>query len=228
MRILYAEDHAQIRTITTERLIKDGFVVDSTKDGEEAIDHLNSVEYDLVILDIMMPKVDGIGVLKWLRNQQKDTPVILLTAKDSISDRVLGLDSGADDYVVKPFSYDELLSRIKAILRRNKKTIQNIITLADLTLNRTTNEVKRNNDIIHLSKKEYVLLEYLMIHAGEVVSRESLERVSTNFDYEGYSNVIDVYVRFLRKKIDDAYEIKLIHTVRGFGYCMKVEHETKN
>lgn len=223
MRILYAEDHSQIRTITTERLIKDGYAVDSVKDGEAAIDHLNSTEYDLVILDIMMPKIDGVTVLKWMRQQQKDTPVILLTAKDAIEDRIFGLDSGADDYIVKPFSYDELLSRIKAILRRNKKTIQNIITLADLTLNRTTNEVKRKEDIIHLSKKEYVLLEYLMIHAGEVVSRESLERVSTNFDYEGYSNVIDVYVRFLRKKIDDPYETKLIHTVRGFGYVMKVD-----
>lgn len=223
MRILYAEDHSQIRTITTERLIKDGYAVDSVKDGEAAMDHLNSTEYDLVILDIMMPKIDGVTVLKWMRQQQKDTPVILLTAKDAIEDRIFGLDSGADDYIIKPFSYDELLSRIKAILRRNKKTIQNIITLADLTLNRTTNEVKRKEDIIHLSKKEYVLLEYLMIHAGEVVSRESLERVSTNFDYEGYSNVIDVYVRFLRKKIDDPYETKLIHTVRGFGYVMKVD-----
>lgn len=223
MRILYAEDHSQIRTITTERLIKDGYAVDSVKDGEAAIDHLNSTDYDLVILDIMMPKIDGVTVLKWMRQQQKDTPVILLTAKDAIEDRIFGLDSGADDYIIKPFSYDELLSRIKAILRRNKKTIQNIITLADLTLNRTTNEVKRKEDIIHLSKKEYVLLEYLMIHAGEVVSRESLERVSTNFDYEGYSNVIDVYVRFLRKKIDDPYETKLIHTVRGFGYVMKVD-----
>lgn len=223
MRILYAEDHSQIRTITTERLIKDGYAVDSVKDGEAAMDHLNSTEYDLVILDIMMPKIDGVTVLKWMRQQQKDTPVILLTAKDAIEDRIFGLDSGADDYIIKPFSYDELLSRIKAILRRNKKTIQNIITLADLTLSRTTNEVKRKEDIIHLSKKEYVLLEYLMIHAGEVVSRESLERVSTNFDYEGYSNVIDVYVRFLRKKIDDPYETKLIHTVRGFGYVMKVD-----
>lgn len=223
MRILYAEDHFQIRTITTERLMKDGYSVDSTKDGESAIDYLNSEKYDLVILDIMMPKIDGIGVLKWMRDNHFDTPVIMLTAKDAIEDRIAGLDSGADDYLVKPFAYAELLSRIKAVLRRQNKTIQDIIIIADLYLNRTTNEVKRNNESIHLSKKEYVILEYLMIHAGEVVSREALERISTNFDYEGYSNVIDVYMRFLRKKIDDPFEVKLIHTIRGFGYIMKVD-----
>lgn len=223
MRILYAEDHFQIRTITTERLMKDGYSVDSTKDGESAIDYLNSEKYDLVILDIMMPKIDGIGVLKWMRDNHFDSPVIMLTAKDAIEDRIAGLDSGADDYLVKPFAYAELLSRIKAVLRRQNKTIQDIIIIADLYLNRTTNEVKRNNESIHLSKKEYVILEYLMIHAGEVVSREALERISTNFDYEGYSNVIDVYMRFLRKKIDDPFEVKLIHTIRGFGYIMKVD-----
>lgn len=223
MRILYAEDHFQIRTITTERLMKDGYSVDSTNDGESAIDYLNSEKYDLVILDIMMPKIDGIGVLKWMRDNHFDTPVIMLTAKDAIEDRIAGLDSGADDYLVKPFAYAELLSRIKAVLRRQNKTIQDIIIIADLYLNRTTNEVKRNNESIHLSKKEYVILEYLMIHAGEVVSREALERISTNFDYEGYSNVIDVYMRFLRKKIDDPFEVKLIHTIRGFGYIMKVD-----
>lgn len=223
MRILYAEDNLQIRTITTERLIKDGFSVDSTKDGEQAMDYLNSTHYDLVILDIMMPKMNGLEVLSWLRKAEKDTPVIMLTAKDSIQDKIYGLDLGADDYVIKPFSYDELLARIKAILRRSPKPIQNSLQVGDLTLNRTTNEVTRQGQSIHLSKKEYSMLEYLMMHAGEVVSRESLERISTNFDYEGYSNVIDVYMRFLRRKIDDPFQTKLIHTVRGFGYVIKVE-----
>lgn len=223
MRILYAEDNLQIRTITTERLIKEGFSVDSTKDGEQAMDYLNSTHYDLVILDIMMPKMNGLEVLSWLRKAEKDTPVIMLTAKDSIQDKIYGLDLGADDYVVKPFSYDELLARIKAILRRSPKPIQNSLQVGDLSLNRTTNEVMRQGQSIHLSKKEYSMLEYLMMHAGEVVSRESLERISTNFDYEGYSNVIDVYMRFLRRKIDDPFQTKLIHTVRGFGYVIKVE-----
>ncbi|MCV2232732.1 response regulator transcription factor [Acholeplasma manati] len=223
MRILYAEDNLQIRTITTERLIKDGFSVDSTKDGEQAMDYLNSTHYDLVILDIMMPKMNGLEVLSWLRKAEKDTPVIMLTAKDSIQDKIYGLDLGADDYVIKPFSYDELLARIKAILRRSFKPIQNSLQVGDLSLNRTTNEVMRQGQSIHLSKKEYSMLEYLMMHAGEVVSRESLERISTNFDYEGYSNVIDVYMRFLRRKIDDPFQTKLIHTVRGFGYVIKVE-----
>ncbi|MDG0889645.1 response regulator transcription factor [Paracholeplasma manati] len=223
MRILYAEDNLQIRTITTERLIKDGFSVDSTKDGEQAMDYLNSTHYDLVILDIMMPKMNGLEVLSWLRKAEKDTPVIMLTAKDSIQDKIYGLDLGADDYVIKPFSYDELLARIKAILRRSPKPIQNSLQVGDLSLNRTTNEVTRQGQSIHLSKKEYSMLEYLMMHAGEVVSRESLERISTNFDYEGYSNVIDVYMRFLRRKIDDPFQTKLIHTVRGFGYVIKVE-----
>lgn len=223
MRILYAEDNLQIRTITTERLIKDGFSVDSTKDGEQAMDYLNSTHYDLVILDIMMPKMNGLEVLHWLRKNAMDTPVIMLTAKDSLQDKIVGLDLGADDYIVKPFSYDELLARIKAILRRSPKPIQNSLQVGDLTLNRTTNGVIRQGQAIHLSKKEYSILEYLMMHAGEVVSRESLERISTNFDYEGYSNVIDVYMRFLRRKIDDPFETKLIHTVRGFGYVIKVE-----
>ncbi len=223
MRILYAEDNLQIRTITTERLIKEGFSVDSTKDGEQAMDYLNSTHYDLVILDIMMPKMNGLEVLSWLRKAEKDTPVIMLTAKDSIQDKIYGLDLGADDYVIKPFSYDELLARIKAILRRSPKPIQNSLQVGDLSLNRTTNEVTRQGQSIHLSKKEYSMLEYLMMHAGEVVSRESLERISTNFDYEGYSNVIDVYMRFLRRKIDDPFQTKLIHTVRGFGYVIKVE-----
>jgi DNA-binding response OmpR family regulator len=221
MRLLVAEDQKQLKTILTERLTKDGYAVDATSDGEEALSYLNAQTYDLVILDIMMPKMSGLDVVKWLRHEQKDTPVILLTAKDSIEDKIKGLDIGADDYLVKPFAYDELLARIRALLRRKSKSIQNIIVIGDLSLNRTTNVVTRNQQLIALSKKEYTILEYLMIHAGEVVTRESLERISSNFDYEGYSNVIDVYVRFLRKKIDDPFEIKLIQTIRGFGYTIK-------
>jgi DNA-binding response OmpR family regulator len=148
----------------------------------------------------------------------------MLTAKDSIEDRVKGLDTGADDYLVKPFSYDELLARIRSLLRRQNKTIQDVLICQDLIMNRTTNEVKRKGNNIKLTKKEFTILEYLLIHQGEVISREKLEMISSNYDYEGYSNVVDVYIRFLRKKIDDPFETKLIQTVRGFGYQLK-EHK---
>lgn len=221
MRILLAEDQRTLNSILTERLQKEGYTIDATFDGDEAVHFINATSYDLLILDVMMPKRDGLSIIEYVRKKQLQTPIILLTARDSISDRVKGLDSGADDYLVKPFSYDELLARIRVLLRRQPKSIQTVLRVADLELNRTTNEVKRDAHVIKLSKKEYALLEYLMLHKGEVVTRESLERVSTSFDYEGYSNVIDVYIRFLRKKIDDDFDIKLIHTIRGFGYTLK-------
>jgi DNA-binding response OmpR family regulator len=218
MRILISEDQLQLRSILKKRLKEDGFSVDDVEDGEEAMSFLTHTDYDVIILDIMMPKVNGLDVLKFIRNQKMETPVILLTAKDKISDKIQGLNEGADDYVVKPFAYEELKARIHALLRRQHKVIENILKVSNLTLNRTTKIVKRGEDIIHLSKKEYAILEYLMLHKGEVISRERLEQSSTDFDYEGYSNVIDVYIRFLRKKIDQPYQKDLIQTVRGFGY----------
>jgi len=221
MRILLAEDQYTLNTIITERLTKEGYAVDATRDGDEALAYLSATTYNLVILDIMMPKKDGLEVLRTMRQRGIETPVIFLTARDTVIDKVKGLDLGADDYLVKPFSYDELVARIRSILRREKNPIQALLTVGDLTLNRTTSLVQRAGNDIKLSRKEFSLLEYLMLHEGEVVSRESLERVSTNFDYEGYSNVIDVYIRFIRKKVDDPYPTKLIHTVRGFGYMIK-------
>lgn len=223
MRILLAEDQLTLNSILTERLTKEGYAVDSTRDGEDALHYLAATSYNLVILDIMMPKKDGWHVLQAMRQKGLDTPVIFLTARDTVLDKIKGLDLGADDYIVKPFSYDELIARIRSVLRREKKTIQAILQIGDLVLNRTTMLVQRAGVDIKLSRKEFSLLEYLMLHEGEVVSREALERVSTNFDYEGYSNVIDVYIRFIRKKVDDPFTTKLIHTVRGFGYQMKVE-----
>lgn len=221
MRILLAEDQLTLNSIISERLVKEGYAVDATRDGEEALSYLVATTYNVIILDIMMPKVDGLKVLQTIRQKGIETPVIMLTARDQITDKIKGLDLGADDYMVKPFSYDELVARIRSVLRRQKKTIQTLLQIEGLTLNRTTNEVVRNGVDIKLSRKEYALLEYLMLHEGEVVSRENLERVSTNFDYEGYSNVIDVYIRFLRKKVDDPFPTKLIQTVRGFGYTIK-------
>ncbi len=222
MRILIVEDQERLRMIIKERLSVHGYMVDAAKDGEEGLSYIQATPYDLYILDIMLPHISGLTLLKYLRNHQHHQPILLLTAKDTVDDRVTGLDLGADDYLVKPFAFEELLARIRSLLRRKEHEYQEIITLEDLTLNRTTREVTRQEQLISLTKKEYAILEYLMLHAGEVVSRESLENISSTFDYEGYSNVIDVYIRFLRKKIDDPYKIKLIHTMRGYGYVMKV------
>jgi len=223
MRLLVAEDQETLRSILVERLSKEGYSVDGVANGEEALDYLEAAEYNLVILDLMMPKLDGYGVLKRIRDGKNDLPVLILTAKDMLQDKIKGLDLGADDYLVKPFAFAELLARVRALLRRSAKPIQDVLRVADLSIDRTNNLVKRGDEPIKLSKKEYVLLEYMMIHAGEVLSRERLEQISTNFDYEGYSNVIDVYIRFLRKKIDDGHDQKLIHTIRGFGYVLRSE-----
>lgn len=223
MRLLIVEDQNELRSILKKRLDEAGYMVDEAPDGEFALDLIDYADYELVILDIMIPKVNGLEVLKEIRRRKKETPVLLLTAKDSIQDRVKGLDLGADDYLVKPFAFEELMARIRALLRRKDGEIHTVITLDDLVLNRTLKEVRRGDELIQLTRKEYILLEYMMINKNIILSRERLESVSSNYDYEGYSNLIDVYIRFLRKKIDDGHETKLIHTVRGFGYVMKVE-----
>lgn len=223
MRLLISEDQKTLLDILKKRLKEDGFAVDDTPNGEEAIALLEHVTYDAVILDIMMPRKNGIEVLQWMRSNHIHTPVIMLTAKDKVSDRVQGLNAGADDYLIKPFAYEEFKARIHSLLRRQEKSIENVIDIDDLSINRLTKEVKRAGKSIHLSKKEYNLLEYMMLHKGEVLSRERLEEASSDFDYEGYSNVIDVYIKLLRKKVDKNFDTKLIHTVRGFGYVLKVE-----
>ena len=223
MKLLIVEDQNDLRNILNKRLNEAGYVTDAASDGEEALDMIGFADYDAIILDIMIPKINGLNVLGQLREMKKDTPVLLLTAKDTIQDRVRGLDLGADDYLVKPFAFEELLARIRSILRRKENTVLSVLELDDLVLNRTQRIVTRANKEIKLSKKEYIILEYLLLNKNIVVSREQLENVSSNYDYEGYSNVIDVYIRFLRKKIDDGFERKLIHTIRGFGYTMRLE-----
>ncbi len=223
MKILVVEDQYDLRSILKKRLTESGYIVDDAADGEFALDLLDYQKYDLIVLDIMIPKVNGLELLKRLRQEKNPTKVLLLTAKDSIEDRVKGLDLGADDYVVKPFAFEELLARVRSLLRRVETEIQQVLTLADLSLNRTLKLVKRGDKEIQLTRKEYLLLEFLMLNKNIVLSRERLESVSSNYDYEGYSNVIDVYIRFLRKKIDEGHDVKLIHTIRGFGYVMRVE-----
>lgn len=223
MRILFAEDERDLNRIITKKLTSQGYSVDSVYDGEEAIDILSYTDYDAVILDIMMPKADGFAVLRALRSKGKNTPVLFLTARDSVQDRVAGLDSGANDYLVKPFSVEELLARIRAMTRTAFGVSDSLLSVGDLTMDTAAKVVKRGGKEIPLSAKEYALLEYLMHNAGIVLSREKIENHIWNFDYEGGTNVVDVYIRYLRKKIDEGYDKKLIHTVRGRGYVLREE-----
>lgn len=223
MRILFAEDERDLNHIITKKLTSQGYSVDSVYDGEEAIDILFYTDYDAVILDIMMPKADGFAVLRALRSKGKNTPVLFLTARDSVQDRVAGLDSGANDYLVKPFSVEELLARIRAMTRTAFGVSDSLLSVGDLTMDTAAKIVKRGGKEIPLSAKEYALLEYLMHNVGIVLSREKIENHIWNFDYEGGTNVVDVYIRYLRKKIDKEYDKKLIHTVRGRGYVLREE-----
>ena len=221
MRILLAEDEADLNKIITRKLTSDGYCVDSCYNGSEAIDFLETADYDVVILDIMMPEVDGFGVLHHMRNTGNSVPVLFLTAKDSIADRVKGLDSGADDYLTKPFSFEELAARIRVMTRKRFDIAANMLEVGDLTLDTVSHTVKRGEKEITLSTKEYNLLEYLMLNRGIVLSREKIEDHIWNFEYEGGTNVVDVYISYLRKKIDGTCQDKLIHTVRGRGYMIK-------
>lgn len=222
MRILIVEDEKSLRSILQERLKKEGYGVDSCDNGEDAKDYIEATNYDVVLLDIMLPKLDGLSLLKSMREKQNKTPIMLLTAKDSIEDRVKGLDLGADDYLIKPFAFDELLARIRVLTRHQFNNVTNLLTIANLSMDIVSKTVKRDNKIIPLSSKEFSLLEYFMQNKERVLSREQIEQHIWNYDFEGESNVIDVYIRYLRKKIDDNYEPKLIHTIRGSGYVLKV------
>ena len=224
MRLLYAEDEEDLNKVVTKKLTEEGFSVDSCFDGREAILNAQFTEYDAAILDIMMPHADGFAVLKELRKLKKNTPVLFLTARDSIEDRVTGLDSGANDYLVKPFSFEELLARIRVLTREKHNLTENILSVADLSLNLSSHTVTRGGAEINLTSKEYQLLEYLLYNKEKGLSREKIEHNIWNCHYEGGTNVIDVYIRYLRKKIDDGFPTKLIHTVRGAGYVIREEN----
>lgn len=223
MRILVAEDERTLNGIIAKKLTADGYSVDCCYDGEEAIHILSYTDYDAVILDIMMPKADGYAVLRSVREAGKTTPVLFLTAKDAVSDRVKGLDSGANDYLIKPFAFEELTARLRALTRTSFGMTETVITVGNLSLDCSRKTVKRAGKEILLSGKEYAMLEYLMHNAGVIISREKIENHIWNFEYEGGTNVVDVYISYLRRKIDDGYEKKLIHTVRGRGYVISEE-----
>ena len=222
MRILVAEDERDLNEILCKKLRSEDYCVDGCFDGEEALDYLASVDYDAVILDIMMPKRSGLEVVEQLRRQGNQTPVLFLTARDSIDDRVTGLDAGADDYLVKPFAFDELLARLRVMTRKRGGERSNLFTIDDLTLDIRSKRVERGGAELKLSAKEYALLEYLIRNKGVVLSRIQIEENIWGFDYEGSSNIVDVYIRYLRRKIDKDHPVKLIHTIRGRGYVLKL------
>lgn len=221
MRILVSEDEKDLNRLICNTLIRAGYSVDACYNGEDALDYIANADYDCILLDVMMPKVNGHEVLKRLRGENKNFPVIFLTAKDTVQDRITGLDLGADDYLVKPFDFDELLARIRAATRKYGTQKTSIYTLADLSVDTATHIVKRNNQEIKLSAKEYAILEYLIMHKETVVTRNQLENHIWNYDYVGGSNVVDVYITYLRRKIDNGFDKKLLHTIRGTGWILK-------
>lgn len=221
MRILIAEDDVDLNDIIVTRLKEENYGVDACFDGEEARDYIEQTDYDAVILDIMMPKMDGITLLRTIRREGNKVPVLFLTAKDTVADRVNGLDAGANDYLVKPFAFEELLARIRVMTRKKADSPTDVFTLEDLTVDCVTHCVKRSGKEIKLSGKEFAILEYMIRNAGIVLSKESIEQHIWSYDFEGDENIIKVYIRYLRKKIDDDFEVKLIHTIRNYGYVLK-------
>lgn len=225
MRVLFAEDEKDLNRIVSEKLKNEGYSVDSCLDGAEALDYLASAEYDLLILDIMMPKRDGFYILTQYRRSGGAAPVLFLTARDSIEDRVRGLDSGANDYLVKPFSMEELLARVRVLTRSSFGQVNNTLKVGDLEMDLSAHTVSREGRPITLSSKEFALLRYFMLNPGIVLSREKIEDHIWNFDYEGGTNVVDVYISYLRRKIDHGFAVKMLKTVRGAGYVLKDDHE---
>ena len=223
MRLLVAEDERDLNRLLQKVLTKAGYTVDGCYDGEEALLYLQGTAYDALVLDVMMPRKDGYTLVQEMRSQGMDTPVLFLTARDSVADRVKGLDLGADDYLVKPFDFDELLARLRVVTRKRGGSATNVFTVADLTVDTASHRVTRGGRTIALSAKEFALLEYMIRNRGVVLSRERIENHLWNYDYSGGSNVVDVYVSYLRRKIDADYPTKLIHTVWGVGWVLREE-----
>jgi len=221
VRVLVVEDNRRLSAALESCLEDEGYAVDLAHDGQEALDYAGATPYDAIVLDVMLPRRDGIDVCRTLRGRRVNVPVIMLTAKDAVEDRVRGLDSGADDYLVKPFALDELRARLRALLRRKSEQKGALITVGDLCLNPATHEVRRAGRAIELTAREFALLDYFVRHPNQVMTREMVEAHIWSYDYEGSSNVVDVYVRRLRRKIDDPFVVKLIVTVRGVGYRLR-------
>lgn len=223
MRILVAEDQPQLLTMLVKNLTLAGYTVDGVADGAEALAYLDVTDYDAAVLDVMMPKVDGLTVLQTVRDRSSALPVLLLTARDAVQDRVGGLDAGADDYLTKPFAMDELLARLRVLTRRKGSGQTNVYTLADLTVDTAARTAVRNGRTLNLSAREYALLEYLIRNKGVILSRTQIENNLWSLDYGGGTNVVDVYISYLRKKLELPDEERLLHTVRGMGWVLKQE-----
>lgn len=218
MKILVVEDEHIIATSLKKGLEQEHYTVDLAFDGQEGFDLASGEDYDLLILDLMLPKMDGLEICRQLRSEQNNVPILILTAKSQTEDKIKGLNSGADDYLTKPFAFEELLARIRALSRRPKSATAEIITVGDLSLNLSTYEVIRNKKPISLSKKEYSLLECLMRHADKILNKDQLIQHVWSYESDILPNTVEVYIRNLRQKIDKPFNKKLIKTIRGFGY----------
>ena len=221
MRILVVEDERHLNRIISEAVEDEGYSVDSCYNGLEALEYLACADYDVIILDIMMPKMNGLELVRRLRSEGNNTPVLFLTARDAVADRVEGLESGGDYYLTKPFDFQELMAVVRVMTRKYTGNRSNVYTIADLSLDSNTRTVTRAGKNIELTAKEFSLLEYMMRNKGVVLSREMIENNLWNYDYEGGTNVVDVYVGYLRKKMDTGFSKKLIHTVWGTGWVLK-------
>jgi DNA-binding response OmpR family regulator len=223
MRVLVVEDERKVASFIRQGLEEEGYAVEVARDGEEALERLLAgTSYDLTVLDLMLPQRDGLSVLKTLRARRVNTPVLVLTARDQVADKVTGLDLGADDYLTKPFAFDEFLARVRALLRRRGERAPRL-QLDDLTLDPATREVRRGARRIELTAREHALLEYLMRNAGRVLTRPMIAEHVWGIDFDSESNIIDVYVGYVRRKVDGPGERRLVHTVRGAGYVMKAD-----
>jgi DNA-binding response OmpR family regulator len=221
MKILIVEDEKKVASFLKKGLEQEYYIVDVTHDGKAGLDLSLTEDYDLIILDIMLPLLDGITLLREIRNAKMDVPVLMLTAKDSTEDKVEGLDSGADDYLAKPFALEELLARVRALVRRKEKIKNLILSADDLSLDTQTHKVKRGDKEIILTPKEYSILEYLLRNKNHIVSRMKLTEHVYEYQFDPDTNVIDVYINKLRNKLDKDFDHQLLHTIRGIGYMLK-------
>lgn len=221
MRILVVEDEKNLNRIISEAMEDEGYSVDSCFNGQDGLDYARAASYDVIILDINMPKLNGLDMVRRLRGEGDTTPVLFLTARDSVSDKVEGLESGGDYYLVKPFDFSELMAVVRVMTRKYTGNRSNVYTLADLTIDTASKSVTRAGKSIELTAKEFSLLEYMMRNRGVVLSREMIEDNLWNYDYEGGTNIVDVYVGYLRKKMDTGFDKKLIHTVWGSGWVLR-------
>ncbi|GAB4178377.1 MAG: response regulator transcription factor [Geothermobacteraceae bacterium] len=220
-RILVVEDEKKVASFIKRGLEEEGFVVELAADGEEGLNLAMEKKFDVVLMDLMLPKRDGLEVIREMRQRDILTPVLCLTAKDTVEDIVSGLDSGSDDYLTKPFAFAELLARVRALLRRGSQDRGAELTYADLRLDPVTHKVWRSDKEIDLTAKEYALLEYFMRNAEQVLTRTMIAEHVWDYTFDSFTNIIDVYVNYLRKKVDRDYDVKLIHTVRGVGYVLR-------